>query len=99
MKICTTCVMPATKPDLHFNEEGVCDACQSQISKNDTIDWEAREKEFLELVKSYKTHPDYDCAIGVSGGKDSTFQVIKVLELGLNPLCICFEPTIPTSVG
>lgn len=99
MKFCTKCVMPNTKPDLHFDEEGVCDACRSQETKNDTIDWKAREKEFLEIVKKYKTHPDYDCAIGVSGGKDSTYQVLKVLELGLNPLCICFEPTIPTKVG
>ena len=99
MKICTNCVMPSTKPDLHFNEDGVCDACQSQKSKNSEIDWKKREEEFLNLIKQYKVHPDYDCIIGVSGGKDSTYQVIKVLELGLNPLCICFEPTIPTEIG
>ena len=99
MKFCKKCVMPNTKPDLHFDENGVCDACRSQESKNDNIDWNAREKEFLDLVKKYKIHPDYDCVIGVSGGKDSTYQVIKVLELGLNPLCICFEPTIPTEIG
>ena len=99
MKICTKCVMPATKPDLHFNDDGVCDACQSQDEKNTHIDWDAREKEFLALVKQYKKNTDYDCVIGVSGGKDSTYQVIKVLELGLNPLCVCFEPTIPTRIG
>ena len=99
MKFCTKCVMPDTKPDLHFDEEGVCDACRSQESKNSEINWEKREEEFLELVKKYKTHPDYDCIIGVSGGKDSTYQVIKAKELGLNPLCICFEPTIPTKIG
>ena len=99
MRICTKCVMPATKPDLHFDENGVCDACRSQEAKNKQIDWNAREKEFLKLVKKYKTNSDYDCVIGVSGGKDSTYQVIKVLELGLNPLCICFEPTIPTEIG
>lgn len=99
MKFCTKCVMPDTKPDLHFDEDGVCDACRSQEAKNDKIDWQKREQEFLELVKKYKTHPDYDCVIGVSGGKDSTYQVIKVKELGLNPLCICFEPTIPTEIG
>lgn len=99
MKICTNCVMPSTKPDLHFNEDGVCDACQSQKSKNSEIDWKKREEEFLNLIKQYKVHPDYDCIIGVSGGKDSTYQVIKVLELGLNPLCVCFEPTIPTEIG
>ena len=37
--------------------------------------------------------------IGVSGGKDSTFQVLTMLNLGLKPLCVCFEPTIPTKVG
>jgi len=99
MKICTKCVMPTTKPDLHFDENGVCDACQSQKSKNSEIDWKKREEEFLSLIEKYKTHADYDCIIGVSGGKDSTFQVLKVLELGLNPLCICFEPTIPTKIG
>ena len=30
----------------------------------------------------------YDCIIPVSGGKDSTYQTIRVLELGLNPLCV-----------
>jgi len=99
MKICTNCVMPATKPDLHFDENGVCDACRSQKSKNNEIDWKERENEFLEIIAKYKTDSDYDCIIGVSGGKDSTYQVIKVLELGLNPLCICFEPTIPTMIG
>lgn len=99
MKYCTKCVMPDTKPDLHFDEEGVCDACHSQNSKNSHINWEKRESQFLELVKSYKKHPHYDCIIGVSGGKDSTYQVVKILELGLNPLCVCFEPTIPTEIG
>jgi len=91
--------MPNTKPDLNFDEGGMCDACASQYCKNDSIDWDAREKEFLAIVKKHKKNPDYDCVIGVSGGKDSTFQVIKVLEMGLKPLCVCFEPTIPTEIG
>ncbi|MGH2268217.1 pseudaminic acid biosynthesis protein PseA [Campylobacter taeniopygiae] len=99
MKYCKKCVMPDTKPDLHFDEEGICDACRSQESKNREINWQEREKEFLELIKKYKKHPVYDCVIGVSGGKDSTFQVVKMLELGFNPLCVCFEPSVPTKIG
>lgn len=99
MKFCSKCVMPNTKPDLHFDEHGVCDACRTQSDKNDAIDWQQREKEFLSLVDKHKANSDYDCIIGVSGGKDSTFQVLKVLEMELNPLCICFEPTIPTEIG
>jgi len=99
MKVCKKCVMPNTKPDLHFDDEGICDACRSQEDKDQKIDWTKRESDFIALVNKYKKHSEYDCIIGVSGGKDSTYQVIKVLELGLNPLCICFEPTIPTLIG
>jgi len=99
MKFCKKCVMPDTKPDLHFDEHGVCDACRTQEIKNQSIDWDQRKEAFLNLIQKHKKHPDYDCIIGVSGGKDSTYQVIKSLELGLNPLCICFEPTIPTEIG
>lgn len=99
MKFCKKCVMPDTKPDLNFDEAGVCDACRSQEVKNKEIDWQKREKEFINLVKRYKKHPVYDCVIGVSGGKDSTFQVIKMLEFGFNPLCVCFEPSVPTKIG
>lgn len=99
MKFCTQCVMPDTKPDLHFDENGVCDACRSQRSKDFDIDWETRKNDFLDLVRKNKKNPHYDCIIGVSGGKDSTYQVKTILDMGLNPLCVCFEPTIPTEIG
>jgi len=99
MEFCKKCVMPNTKPDLHFDDDGVCDACRTQDDKNIKIDWKEREQEFISIVAKYKSNKYYDCIIGVSGGKDSTYQVLKVVEMGLNPLCICFEPTIPTEIG
>jgi N-acetyl sugar amidotransferase len=35
-----------------------------------------------------KINSKWDCIIPVSGGKDSTAQVLKVLQFGLNPLCV-----------
>jgi N-acetyl sugar amidotransferase len=96
---CKKCVMPNTKPDLTFDEMGICDACNTQKDKNENIDWAQREQDFLDIVNKHRSSSDYDCIIGVSGGKDSTFQTLKVLEMGLNPLCICFEPSIPTEIG
>jgi N-acetyl sugar amidotransferase len=89
MKYCTQCVMPDTKPDLRFNEEGVCSACTNIVDRSN-IDWAAREKEFFEVVNKYRSKDgsNWDAIVPVSGGKDSTYQVIKLLELGLNPLCI-----------
>ena len=37
--------------------------------------------------------------IPVSGGKDSTYQVIKMLELGFKPLCITATTDSPTPIG
>ena len=60
MRFCTQCVMPDTKPDLHFDDQGVCDACRSQTAKNDRIDWEKRKNQFLTIVAKYKKNHDYD---------------------------------------
>lgn len=91
--------MPDTKPELTFDEDGVCDACRSHEKKRTDIDWLQREQEFLEIVNKNKKNKGYDCLVPVSGGKDSTFQTMKVLELGLKPLCVCFEPTVATELG
>ena len=86
---CKHCVMPDTKPDLHLDEAGVCNACRS-YERREEIDWEARHQELLSLLEKYR-RPDgsnWDCIVPVSGGKDSTYQVVRMLQLGLNPLCV-----------
>lgn len=88
LRYCVRCVMPHTKPDLHIDEEGVCNACRS-IEKRREIDWEQRKKELLDVLEKYRRHgSNWDCIVPVSGGKDSTYQVIRMLQLGLNPLCV-----------
>jgi len=95
MQYCTKCIYPDTKPDLTFNEAGVCSACQAFEARK-TIDWSAREDQFNALVNKVQLHDNwgniipnkYDCVIPVSGGKDSHYQVIKALEYGLRPLAV-----------
>ena len=47
-----------------------------------------REIELREIFNKFKQNSYWDCIIPVSGGKDSTYQVLKVLEYGLKPLCV-----------
>lgn len=89
LKYCTRCVMPDTKPDLKLDEQGVCNACRSFENRKE-VDWDKRRIELERLLERYR-RPDgsnWDCIVPVSGGKDSTFQVIRMLQLGLNPLCV-----------
>lgn len=85
---CTRCLYPSTKPDLMFNDRGVCSACTA-FEAREKVDWTKREKEFRELCDRLVADKyQYHCVVPVSGGKDSHFQVIKAKEYGLNPLCI-----------
>ena len=88
MKYCKKCVMPDTRPGITFNEEGVCSACQ-QIERRKTIDWSKRWEEFEAICSKYRGMNDngYDCAIAVSGGKDSHYQVHLMKNvMHMNPI-------------
>jgi N-acetyl sugar amidotransferase len=89
LKYCVRCVMPDSKPDLHFNSDGVCAACQAYENRTD-VDWDLRQQEFLDVIEQYRdrTGANWDCIVPVSGGKDSTFQIVKMLELGVRPLAV-----------
>ena len=97
---CKRCVMPATKPDLDLDGEGVCNACRSYEQRQE-VDWSARHEELLQLLEKYRRRDgsNWDCIVPVSGGKDSTYQVIRMLQLGLNPLCVTSTTCDLTPLG
>ena len=101
MRYCKRCLFPETKPDLSIDDEGVCDACRSAELKAETIDWDARREELREVLERYKSADgsNYDCVVPVSGGKDSTFQVMQILELGYTPLAVTWSACSYTDVG
>ena len=100
MNYCKNCVMPDTKPNLKLNDEGICNACESYNERTE-IDWEKRKEELIKIINKYKSQDgsNYDCVVPVSGGKDSTYQVIRMLQLGMNPLCVTSTTCDLTDIG
>ena len=89
LKYCNICILPNTRPNLKFDKFGVCDACEKKQKK---VNWSLRIDEFKKLVKIIKKkNNSYDCLIPVSGGKDSTWQVIVAKKFGLKPLCVTWR--------
>lgn len=86
---CKRCVMPDTKPDLHIDDAGICNACRS-YERRVEVDWDSRRLELLKILERYRNREgsNWDCIVPVSGGKDSTYQVVRMLQLGMNPLCV-----------
>lgn len=95
---CKSCLYPTTKPDLHF-VDGECAACRNYRNRPQ-IDWEARRQEFINLIAAApRGSSGYDCIVPSSGGKDSTFQVLKMIELGFRPLVVTATTCHLTDVG
>lgn len=75
MRSCTKCLNPETAESLSFDDAGVCSVCHQIEHKLEVVDWEARGREFDELLERHRGKHDYDCIVPFSGGKDSTFTL------------------------
>jgi hypothetical protein len=77
MNYCKRCVMPDTRPDQYLNKEGVCNACTSFELQN-KIDWKKREADLSKIIIDKNLDKDrWNCVVPGSGGKDSTYQIIR----------------------
>jgi N-acetyl sugar amidotransferase len=112
---CRRCVMSNQRPassiefkhttdkkhvTLHFDDEGVCDACRFAEQK-EKIDWEKREEELLRLLDKYRRDDGYyDCIVPGSGGKDSVYasHLLKY-KYGMHPLTVTWPPILYTDYG
>ena len=87
---------------VEFDKNGVCYGCNFVEKEfDDTINWNDREKELIELCNKYrKNNGEYDCIVPGSGGKDSIFaaHVLKY-KYKMNPLTVTWSPHIYTDIG
>jgi len=101
MKYCKRCAQPDTRPKVKFDQNGVCYACKFADERKN-IDWKKREDELKKVVSWTKKNSSgkHDCVIGISGGKDSTFQALYAKkEMGLNCLLVNLAPDGITECG
>lgn len=92
---CSKCLYPKFSVNLAFDRDGVCGACNLQAQMEELSEgfWEAREARWARLLEEAKARSKcgYDCVVPVSGGKDSYYQVAKVIEYGLKPLLVTYH--------
>jgi len=93
IKICNRCVMDETAQNIKFDEKGNCNFCNKYIEKlNKSIYKSSNRAEELDKIllkiKEDGKNKKYDCIMGVSGGLDSSFLLLRAVELGLRPLAV-----------
>ena len=86
--------MDTTADNIFFDEEGVCNYCKEFVERSSSVldmDYGLREKQlesFICKIKKQGAGKPYDCIVGVSGGVDSSWVLVKAVEWGLRPLAV-----------
>ena len=83
---CVHCLMPNTYPDITFNNNGFCNHCLG-FKKSEPIG----EERFLQKIHT-KHGEQYDCVMGISGGKDSSYVAyLAKKKFGLRVLAVSYD--------
>ena len=86
--------MDTSAIEIVFDHLGICNFCteytqkyEAQISRSEST----RSFDLDKIVSEIKTNgiaKQYDCIVGVSGGIDSSWALVKAVQLGLRPLAV-----------
>src|SRR5260221_14793442 len=83
--VCTQCINDETVKGITFDGSGVCTYCRTVEAlrkeyATGTPDGEARLMRIVETVKKAGRGKRYDCIVGVTGGPDSSYVLLKAVE-------------------
>ncbi len=102
IRTCNRCLVTESIPGVSFDNRGNCNFCEeflsrhpqseSQMESSDVINLPVRDVYSL-IAKVKNPRADYDCVVGISGGVDSSWTLVKVVESGLRPLVVHFDNT------
>ena len=91
-RICTNCVMDTSDSKISFDQNGVCDHCNTFKNKilpfwDTGKEGEIKLEKIVDKIKKQGKGKDFDCIMGMSGGIDSSYLLYKMKEkYNLNPL-------------
>lgn len=104
IKTCTRCIYDETIKGIRFDENGVCSYCKmiddlTVQYKTGTQEGKDELAKIIAQIKKDGEGKPYDCIVGVSGGTDSSYMVVKAIEWGLRPLAAHYDNTWNSAIA
>lgn len=101
---CKKCFFDTNIGDITFTSLGICNYCEmieSLANQYGTGQQKGMQQldSLLNEIKRAGMKNKYDCIIGVSGGTDSSFLLLKAKEWGLRPLAVHYDNTWNAAVA
>jgi N-acetyl sugar amidotransferase len=103
-QICTRCIYDQRVPGITFDADGVCNYCRQVEAMEQQYgtgkpDGERRLQQLVEQIRAAGAAKRYHCVVGVSGGTDSSYLLVKAVEWGLRPLAVHYDNTWNTAIA
>lgn len=102
--ICERCIYSTRIPSISFDESGVCNYCK-QVDEL-AVEYgtltnlgQGKLDAIISEIKNAGKNKKYDCVVGLSGGTDSSFLLMKACDWGLRPLAVHYDNTWNTAVA
>ncbi len=106
MKKCVKCGLEEDYTGIKFDEKHVCNYCNFyEAHKRELHDEAALEQKFLDKIarakeQAKKSGAKYDCLVGFSGGKDSTYIIYQLVKkYHMRVLAFTFNNGFSTKYG
>lgn len=88
---CIKCHLPGNYPGITFDSECICNFCKKEAEKFEYPGVDVLKKQIEDVLAKSDPNRKYDCIVGVSGGRDSSYLLyiakevfnLKVLALTL----------------
>lgn len=91
---CARCGLPSNYPGASFDEDDVCNQCREYEEYADRADvyFEplSELEQLFERARSI-SESQYDCVSLLSGGKDSTYALCRLVDMGVRPLAFTLD--------
>lgn len=98
LRVCSRCIYDESLGDISFDEMGVCNYCRqvdamTLMYGTGTYSGMQELERIIAKIKHDGKDGKYDCIIGVSGGTDSSYLMLKAKDWGLRPLAVHYDNT------
>lgn len=104
IRVCSRCIYDARIPNISFDADGVCNYCrqvENLVAEFGTGAPKGNDllEKIISDIKREGRNKKYDCVIGVSGGTDSSYLLLKAREWQLRPLAVHYDNTWNSAVA
>lgn len=88
---CVRCGLASNHPEARLDDEGVCAVCREFEDYRDAAEAYFRTPDDLRAELPRRPGQEHDCIALLSGGKDSTYALYQLVQMGLRPLVFSLD--------